>query len=92
MNSRISWTRNGSSFVSKLMRCINWPGAHNISGNTYIMGISIYTHKTEVLSQHTSRHNIGGEDKPIGLTILVCYQVRYPYCLLLLSLCVAFCV
>ena len=44
----------------------------------YLMGMSIYTHKTEV----SRRHNIGGEDKPIGLTILspmdqVRYQVRY---------------
>ena len=34
------------------------------------MGMSIYTHKTEVLSQHSRQHNIGSEDKPIGLTIL----------------------
>ena len=50
---------------------------------TYIMGMSIYTctHKTEVRLQDSRRHNIGGEDKPIGLTILspmdqVRYQVR----------------
>ena len=46
------------------------------------MGMSIYTHKTEVWPQDSRRHNIGGEDKPIGLTILspmdqVRYQVRY---------------
>ena len=34
------------------------------------MGMSIYTHKTKVLSQHSSQHNIGSEDKPKGLTIL----------------------
>ena len=47
MNSRINWTRNGGIFVSTLTRCINWLG-HMIYKATYIMGMSIYTHKTEV--------------------------------------------